>query len=87
MRDSSLNEQYTLRLKKINGQITGIINMLENNNTCEAVLTQILAAQGALKKLGKIVIKDHMTHCVQEGIKNGEENALTEFYSLLEKFL
>ena len=81
------NADVIKRLKRVEGQIKGIVNMVEDGADCDAVLTQLLAAKGALKTVGNIVIKDHLTHCVKESIERGESDVMEAFSSIIEKFI
>ncbi|MFH0821006.1 MAG: metal-sensitive transcriptional regulator [Candidatus Peregrinibacteria bacterium] len=51
------------RLKRANGQIQGIIRMIEEDKYCADVLTQLLALQGALKGVMPLVLENHLTTC------------------------
>jgi len=62
------------RIKKIQGQLTAISEMLEKDIPCEDILIQIGAAKGALHKVGQVVLEGHLQHCVKEGIKHGDAN-------------
>ena len=63
----------TRRLKRIEGQIRGLIKMVENDKSCEDVLIQIGSAKAALHKCGQVILESHLRHCVVDGIKRGEE--------------
>lgn len=75
------------RLSRLSGQIKGIANLIEKGACCEKVLTQVLAAEGALKKIGRIVITDHMKHCVTEEFRNDGERALENLSNIIERFI
>lgn len=87
MRDCNANKDYITRLKRIDGQIKGIITMVEDNRPCEELAMQLLAVQNAVKNVGKLVVKNHLSHCVKEGIENGDENVVKEFCSILDKYI
>jgi CsoR family transcriptional regulator, copper-sensing transcriptional repressor len=87
MRTECLNGDLVTRLNKLEGQIKGIKKMVEDGSACESILVQILACQGALDKVGKILVINHLTHCVKEGIEEGKEEVMTEFSKILEKFI
>ena len=55
------------------GQIRGIIKMVENDKPCEDILIQIGAAKSALHKTGQAILEGHLQHCVLDGIKDGNE--------------
>jgi CsoR family transcriptional regulator, copper-sensing transcriptional repressor len=61
------------RLKRIEGQIRGIQRMVEGDEYCIDILTQISAASNALKKVAVALLHDHIGHCVVEGVASGGE--------------
>ena len=61
------------RLKRIEGQMRGLIKMVEENKSCEDILIQIGSAKSALHKTGKVVLEGHLQHCVIDAIRNGDE--------------
>lgn len=75
------------RLSRLGGQIKGIGNLIEKGACCEKVLTQVLAAEGALKKIGRMVITDHLRHCVTEEFGGGGEQALENLSKIIERFI
>jgi DNA-binding FrmR family transcriptional regulator len=56
------------RLRRIEGQVRGIARMIEQERYCIDILTQIRAAQAALRRVEDEVLKDHMAHCVEGAI-------------------
>ena len=77
----------TKRLKRIEGQIRGLIKMVENDKPCEDILIQIGSAKAALHKAGQVILEDHLHYCVIDGIKHGnEEETVNKLSSALEQF-
>ena len=75
------------RLKKIEGQLRGISEMVEKDVPCEDILIQINAAKSALHKVGKMVLEGHLHHCVYDGIKHGDaEKTIDDFAKAVEHF-
>lgn len=60
-----------LRLKRIEGQIRGIAQMVDADRYCIDVITQIQAARAGLKRVEDEVLKDHVGHCVEHAIASG----------------
>ncbi len=75
------------RLLSIQGHINGVVKMADENESCEKVLLQLSAIEGAIIKLSKHILKDHLNNCVKESILRGEENVLEEFNTVLDKFI
>ncbi len=60
------------RLKRIEGQVRGVIGMIEGDRYCIDVITQVAAVRAALKKVEEEVLKDHVAHCVEHAIASGD---------------
>ncbi len=61
------------RLRRVEGQIRGLQRMVENDEYCIDILTQITAASNALKKVAVGVLDDHIRHCVAHQTKQGTD--------------
>ena len=80
-------EAVTKRLKRIEGQIRGLIKMVESEKSCEDILIQIGSAKSALHKTGQAILEWHLHHCVLDGIREGkEEETLKKLSSGIEQF-
>ncbi|MCI8934373.1 MAG: metal-sensing transcriptional repressor [Clostridiaceae bacterium] len=75
------------RLAAIEGHVRAVRQMLTEDKECEEILLQISAIEGSLSKLGKIILKEHLNHCVKEGIERGDVDILTRFNTVLDKYL
>lgn len=84
-RDEELLRQLRSRLNRIIGQLGGIQKMLDDNRYCGDVLTQIAAAESALKNVGYLVLKNHMDTCVVEEVRNGNSKIVDEAVELMKK--
>lgn len=77
------------RLNRIEGQVRGIGRMIEEERYCIDILTQIRAAQAALRRVEDEVLKDHMAHCVEHAIASGDKAdqraKLAELMDLLDR--
>lgn len=80
-------DAVTKRLKRIEGQVRGIIKMIEDDKSCEEILIQIGSAKAALHKTGQVVLEGHLHHCVLDGIREGkEEETVKKLSSAIEQF-
>ena len=74
------------RLSYIEGHLSGIRRMLEEDKYCVDVLKQTYAVRRAIEKMESILLEGHLQSCVVEGIKEGREDEvvgeLTELYLL-----
>lgn len=71
------------RLKRIEGQVRGVIGMVEDDRYCMDILTQIQAIKAALKKVEGEVLKNHTAHCVAEAVSSRDAGAQLEKFSEL----
>ena len=77
------------RLKRIEGQVRGVQRMVDEEAYCIDVLTQIASVVAALEKVGAIVLRDHVEHCVRRALEHGEDadEKIEELTAAVERFL
>jgi DNA-binding FrmR family transcriptional regulator len=77
------------RLRRIEGQVRGVQRMVDEEVYCIDVLTQIASVVSALEKVGAILLKDHVEHCVRESVEHGEktDEKIEELTAAVERFL
>lgn len=63
--------QLVNRLRRVEGQVRGITRMVEEDEYCIDVLTQVSAASRALQGVALILLDDHMHHCLAEAVRAG----------------
>ncbi|HEY3329558.1 MAG TPA: metal-sensitive transcriptional regulator [Capsulimonadaceae bacterium] len=68
------------RLRRIEGQVRGVADMVENERYCVDVLTQIAAIHEALRGVGKGIIENHLATCVTEAAQTGSDEERSEKY-------
>ncbi|MFN2389978.1 MAG: metal-sensitive transcriptional regulator [Actinomycetota bacterium] len=66
-------EDVVARLRRIEGQVRGLQRMVENDDYCIDILTQVTAASNALKKVAVGLLDDHIRHCVAHGTDEGKD--------------
>ena len=66
-------EQLLRRLARVQGQVGGVMRMVEEDRYCIDVLTQIEAAQAALNKVALGLVDDHVRNCMRGGEGASEE--------------
>ena len=87
MRSEEEKKALITRLNRIEGQVRGISKMIENDEYCIDVLTQVSAAQAALTALARVMLDSHIHHCVVKGVKEGDEAILDELMTTMQKFM
>ena len=63
------------RLRRVEGQVRGLQRMVEDDEYCIDVLTQIAAATKALQAVSLGLLDEHLKHCVADALTEGGENA------------
>jgi DNA-binding FrmR family transcriptional regulator len=66
------------RLRKIEGQVRGLQRMVDEDQYCIDILTQVNSAASALKSVGMGLLDDHVRHCVKESFETGDSNEKVE---------
>jgi len=66
------------RLNRLEGQVRGLVKMVEDDRYCIDVVNQIQAVIAALKKVESEVLRDHISHCVEHAIRSGDKKAQRE---------
>jgi DNA-binding FrmR family transcriptional regulator len=80
-------EAVIARLKRIEGQVRGIMEMVRKDTPCEDILIQIGAAKSALHKTGQVILEGHLHHCVLAGIEDGNaDDTLKKLVNAIEHF-
>lgn len=83
-------KEYTAlqnRLSRIEGQIRGIKNMVENNAYCTDILTQVAAVNAALNAFNRELLSQHIKTCVADDLKQGNDEKLIELTETLKKLM
>lgn len=75
------------RLSRIEGQVRGVKNMVENDAYCVDILTQVSAINAALNSFNKVLLANHMRSCVCEEIRQGNDEVIEEMVSLMQKMM
>ena len=84
------DKQRTLdRLARLEGQVRGIARMVEQDRYCVDILAQTAAVRSALKGVERLVLENHVHHCVEDAISSGDPDEqrqkFSELIALLQK--
>ena len=74
------------RLKAAEGQIRGVQEMLEAQRPCLEVLTQLAAAQSALRQVSRIVLRNYLENCATQAIRRSDPKVYDELMDAIFKF-
>ena len=61
--------------------------MVENGRDCSEVLIQLAAVRSALDNTGKVILKDHMRHCMVDAVAAGDQDAIDDLCQAIDKFM
>ena len=75
------------RLKRIEGQIRGIIGMMENDAYCNDILIQSAAVNAAVNAFNKELLATHIRTCVARDIREGKDETIDELVATLHKLM
>ena len=68
-------DAHLKRLRRVEGQVRGLARMVEEDQYCIDVLTQVSAATRALESFALAMLDEHLEHCVAAAIQDGGEDA------------
>ena len=75
------------RLARAIGHLEKVRRMVEEGYDCSEVLIQLAAVRSALDNTGKVILKDHMRHCMVDAVAAGDMEAIEELCEAIDKFM
>jgi DNA-binding FrmR family transcriptional regulator len=75
------------RLNRIEGQVRGVKNMVEEDAYCTDILRQVSAVTAALNSFNKVLLANHIRTCVRQDILEGRDDSLEDLLSTLQKLM
>ena len=75
------------RLARAIGHLESVKRMVEDGRDCAEVLIQLAAVRSALNNTAKIILKDHIDHCLADAVETGDQQAIDELNQAIEKFM
>ena len=89
--DETSQRRLVNRLSRIEGHIRGVKTMIQEHRPCPEVLVQIAAVRGALDKVARVILDEHLTQCIGRAAKEGDpvtiEEEIEQLRSALNHFL
>ena len=86
---SDIKPKLLNRLSRVEGQVRGIVRMVEDDRYCIDILTQLQAVRAALSRVKTEMLKDHLGHCIEGAIVSGDKDEqrrkASEIIELLER--
>jgi DNA-binding FrmR family transcriptional regulator len=87
LRDEGERKALVNRLSRIEGQVRGIKNMVENNAYCTDILVQVSAITSALNSFNKELLAEHIRTCVADDVRAGGSALVEELVTTLQKLM
>ena len=75
------------RMARLIGHLQSTRRMIEDGRDCSEVLIQLSAVDAAIKAVQRIILKDHLEHCIVDAVKDGDTAALERLNKAVEQFI
>lgn len=75
------------RLSRAIGHLESIRRMVEEGRDCSEVLIQLSAVKSAINNTGKVILQDHIEHCIVDAIEHGDTETLEELNKAIDRFM
>ena len=75
------------RLSRAIGHLESIKTMVEEGRDCSEILIQIAAVRSAVNNIGKLIMRDHIEHCIVDAVETGDMRVLQELSAAIDQFV
>lgn len=75
------------RLARAIGHLEKVKRMVEQDCDCAEVLVQIAAVRAAIENTGKVILQDHIQHCIVDAVEDGDDQAIADLCAAIDKFV
>lgn len=75
------------RLSRAIGHLQSVKRMIEEGRDCSEVLIQIAAVRSAIDNTGKVILQDHLKHCIVDAAREGDQQAIDDLCKAIEKYM
>ena len=75
------------RLARAIGHLEKVKRMVEDDCDCAEVLIQIAAVRAAIENTGKVILQDHIQHCIGDAVEEGDDQAIASLCAAIDKFM
>ena len=75
------------RLARAIGHLEKVKRMVEEGQDCSEVLVQLAAVRSAIDNTGKVILQDHMRHCMVDAVAAGDEDAIEDLCRAIERYM
>ena len=85
--DEQSKKEIINRLSRAIGHLESVKQMVIIDEDCSKVLIQLSAVQSALKNTGKVILKDHIDHCIVEAVKENDDETIEELKKAIDRMI
>ena len=85
--DHKHTKEVSNRLARAIGHLQKVKQMVDSGEDCSEVLIQLAAVKSAINNTGKLILKDHLEHCIVHAVQDGDEEMLEELNEAIDKFM
>ena len=75
------------RLARLIGHLESVKKMVEDGRDCSEVLVQLAAVKSAINNVSKVILQDHIRHCIVDAVEEDNQQALDDLCSAIDKFM
>ncbi|WP_270837187.1 metal-sensing transcriptional repressor [Mitsuokella multacida] len=75
------------RMARLIGHLESIKHMIEDGRDCSEVLVQLSAVDSAIKGVSRIILKDHLEHCIVDAVRDNDQQALEQLNRAIDRFI
>ncbi len=75
------------RLARAIGHLEAVKRMVDREEDCSEILTQLAAVRSAINNAGKVILMDHLNHCIVEAVEDQDYDKIKEFGDAIQKFV
>ena len=75
------------RLARAIGHLNKVKRMVEEGHDCADILVQLAAVRSAIDNTGKVILNDHIRHCMVDAVQLGDESAIDGLCEAIDKFM
>lgn len=85
--DEEHKKKVCNRLSKVIGHLESIKRMVQDDRDCSEVLIQLMAVKSALSSTEKYILKEHLSHCIVDAVKENDYDTINELNKIIDYFI
>lgn len=81
------SKQVINRLSRVIGHAEKVKSMCVEGEDCSQILIQLAAVKSALNNVGKLILQDHINHCIKDAVEQGDQKPIDDLNEAISKFV